>query len=348
MATFYYPEEDGGNTSNSNVNYRIKVDTSIVSSSARTVKLTASLQFKNTQGYTGTYYSQNIQWEYSLGIGNTEVGSSSTWSMSNITSWTTLISTSETVSAQADGSVSFSTWAESTGYPTPGRISGAEYTDTVASGLPQQTTTYNFILNPASGEFSCSFDPTWRSTRQTYVLASGSTVTNVLAKRTGYTCTDGWYTAASGGTKVLDNGGSLIGIARNWELYPHWTINSYSIKYYNDDTLFYEESKNYNSTVSIISSVPVKEGYTFLRWNTSSSGLGTNYQDGDTFILGAEEVHLYAIWKMNETIVERNKSKNVEIKNSNNWISHDILWIKYNGEWNLIKDIFIKKDGNWE
>lgn len=50
MATCYYPNSDGSGqaTSNSNVRYRIMVTTSIVSSSARTVKLTAVLQFKNT------------------------------------------------------------------------------------------------------------------------------------------------------------------------------------------------------------------------------------------------------------------------------------------------------------
>ena len=62
MATYYYPYSDGsgGSTSNSNVRYRIKVDTTIVSSSARTVKITAALQFRNIANWTGTYYSKNI------------------------------------------------------------------------------------------------------------------------------------------------------------------------------------------------------------------------------------------------------------------------------------------------
>ena len=47
--------------------------------------------------------------------------------------------------------------------------------------------------------------------------------------RTGYTL-DGWYTAASGGTKV-GNGGASYTVGANTTLYAHWTPIGYSVKF---------------------------------------------------------------------------------------------------------------------
>jgi uncharacterized repeat protein (TIGR02543 family) len=41
----------------------------------------------------------------------------------------------------------------------------------------------------------------------------------------------------------------------------------------------------------------IKEGYVFAGWNTKQDGTGTTYQPGDTFIMGKEDVNLYAQWK---------------------------------------------------
>ena len=40
----------------------------------------------------------------------------------------------------------------------------------------------------------------------------------------------------------------------------------------------------------------VKTGYTFAGWNTQADGLGTDYNAGDTFIIGSADVTLYARW----------------------------------------------------
>ncbi len=40
-----------------------------------------------------------------------------------------------------------------------------------------------------------------------------------------------------------------------------------------------------------------KTGYTFIGWNTSPLGTGTNYLPGNTFPMGINNVALYAMWK---------------------------------------------------
>lgn len=56
----------------------------------------------------------------------------------------------------------------------------------------------------------------------TYDSAYGSLAT---ATRTGYSF-DGWFTAASGGTKI--NSSMTVSTASNHTLYAHWSPNSYT------------------------------------------------------------------------------------------------------------------------
>ena len=366
MATYYYPYSDGsgGSTSNSNVRYRIKVDTTIVSSSARTVKITAALQFKNTANWTGTYYSKNIQKEYVVGIGSASTGTGSTWSMTNITSWTTLISVENTVTATSNGNITFNVWAESIGNPTPGRIDSADFTDTVASGLPSVTTTYNITLDPDGGWFTSSYDTVHRTSAKTYVIARGASILDVIAGKTGYINTE-WRTAKNGGgTKILDEGGDLINIGQNWTLYPHWAVDQFTIHYMMSyESEWFSQSFDYNTSALITASIPTRNGYNFLGWNTKMNGTGISYTAGDSFPMPAQDIYLYAMWQVEPvtTPTELPTLKQMKIKkkkDSNSsvieWEPIYALWVKTkNGsvdEWKIVPIInfFIKKNGNWE
>src|SRR5690606_39573914 len=46
-----------------------------------------------------------------------------------------------------------------------------------------------------------------------------------------------------------------------------------------------------------------KIGYSFASWNTAPDGSGESYQPGQTLILGAEDVTLYAQWTINQYTV---------------------------------------------
>lgn len=55
----------------------------------------------------------------------------------------------------------------------------------------------------------------------------------------------------------------------------------------------YEEG----DTVTVLGSGTLtRDGYTFGGWNTAADGGGTTYQEGNDFLMGAEDVTLYAIW----------------------------------------------------
>lgn len=41
----------------------------------------------------------------------------------------------------------------------------------------------------------------------------------------------------------------------------------------------------------------VRDGFTFLEWNTAADGSGTGYDAGDTLTIGSSAVTLYAIWE---------------------------------------------------
>lgn len=55
----------------------------------------------------------------------------------------------------------------------------------------------------------------------------------------------------------------------------------------------YEEG----DTVTVLGSGTLtKDGYTFGGWNTAADGGGNTYQEGDDFLMGEEDLVLYAIW----------------------------------------------------
>ena len=56
------------------------------------------------------------------------------------------------------------------------------------------------------------------------------------------------------------------------------------------------------NTAKVTNSVPFKEGFNFLGWNTAKDGNGLSYEAGDEITLETEEVTLYAIWEDTSTV----------------------------------------------
>lgn len=65
------------------------------------------------------------------------------------------------------------------------------------------------------------------------------------------------------------------------------------------------QTKWYNESIKLSSTVPVKTGYTFVSWCTNTSGTGTKYNPGDTYSSNAN-LTLYAIWEANKYTVTYN------------------------------------------
>lgn len=97
------------------------------------------------------------------------------------------------------------------------------------------------------------------------------------AIRVGYTF-DGWYTAATGGTRITAS--SVVSTASNHTLYAHWTANTYTLTLALDGG---EMTGGYNTSYSIKQDqlfadviggfpAPIKRGYLFNGWKNTATG----------------------------------------------------------------------------
>lgn len=56
------------------------------------------------------------------------------------------------------------------------------------------------------------------------------------------------------------------------------------------------------SDYAIPDTIPTRDNYTFVEWNTASDGTGTSYKAGDKITAGTSNITLYAIWKAHPTL----------------------------------------------
>lgn len=110
--------------------------------------------------------------------------------------------------------------------------------------------------------------------------------------RTGYTF-DGWYTAASGGTKITST--TTVSITANQTLYAHWKANTYTVTFNANGgtTPTASKSVTYAGTYGTLPT-PTRTGYTFDGWFTAASG-GTKITSTTTVSITADQT-LYAHW----------------------------------------------------
>ena len=163
--------------------------------------------------------------------------------------------------------------------------------------------TVTITWNPNGGSVSTT------SSSYTY---DGATVTLPTPTRTGYTF-KGWYTAASGGSKINGIGGSNTKPTANVTYYAQWTANTYAITYKDQGGATfsgthasgYPTTHTYNTATTLKS--PTKTGYTFGGWYTSSACTGTALTSLTATGYTAN-ITLYAKWTANSyTITYKDK-----------------------------------------
>lgn len=110
-----------------------------------------------------------------------------------------------------------------------------------------------------------------------------------------------WNTNTSGTGTNYASGGSYTANAAV-TLYPRWTPVTYAVTYNANggSGAPAKQTKIYGTTLKLSSAIPTRSGYTFVRWNTNSSGTGTNYNAGANYTANAA-VNLYAVWQINYT-----------------------------------------------
>lgn len=121
-------------------------------------------------------------------------------------------------------------------------------------------------------------------------------------KKDGYEFA-GWAISADG-TKKYNDGQTVKNLASTngyiYNLYAKWSPNNYTIKYNANGGTGAPESqtKTHDSTLTLRSAKPSRNGYTFLGWSESSSATRATYQPSDKFTVN-KNTTLYAVWQQN-------------------------------------------------
>ena len=180
--------------------------------------------------------------------------------------------------------------------------SGANYTTNAAVTLYAvwQKITYTVSYNanggtgaPSSQTKTYGVNLTLSSTKPTrasYVDENGSTVSYTFK---------GWATSSSSST-VAYKAGTTYTANASVILYAVWqvttTVMTYDIVYVTGDgSEVASQEKTKGTAITLSTTIPTRNGFTFSKWTTKSDGSGTSYNAGATYSTDAD-LTLYAIW----------------------------------------------------
>ena len=171
-------------------------------------------------------------------------------------------------------------------------------------------------------EYSISY--TGGTNPSSVTVNAGDSTTLPNPTRSGYTL-NGWYTSASGGTKV-GNAGASYTPSGNTTLYAQWTANRYTVTYdgngategstassihtVDSNTSLTENgyARKYSVTLNVnggnaLATSTLWSNYSFVGWSTAVDGSGTRYNDKQSVsnlsMANGSTVTLYAIWDKN-------------------------------------------------
>lgn len=180
-----------------------------------------------------------------------------------------------------------------TGYTFVGWYSAG---DTAVTANTTITTPSNHTIYAAwkANDYGVSFDATG-GTNPVSITVTYNDKYGALpsTSKSGYTFV-GWYTAASGGTKITED--STYTTAGNQTLYAQWKANDYTLTFNANGGSVSKSS----ATVACGSAygtlpTPTRDYYTFNGWYTAASG-GTKVSSSTT--MGAGNATIYAQWTL--------------------------------------------------
>ena len=133
------------------------------------------------------------------------------------------------------------------------------------------------------------------------------TVSTTEPTRDGYTFT-GWNTAADGsGTSYAGDDTYTLPNSGTDTLYAQWQINTVGLEYdpRGGSGEPGDQTGDAASDVTVSTTEPTRDGYTFTGWNTAADGSGTSYAGDDTYTLPNSGTDtLYAQWQINTVTLE--------------------------------------------
>ena len=132
--------------------------------------------------------------------------------------------------------------------------------------------------------------------------------------KTGYTFKK-WNTEANGTGDSYNDEQEVINLATNGTvtLYAQWEENIYKVSFNANcelETEMEDQDFTYNERKTLTQNSFIREGYTFLNWNTESDGTGNSYNDQQEVVnlVTNGTVTLYAQWKINTYYIKFNSN----------------------------------------
>ncbi|MCR5223596.1 MAG: InlB B-repeat-containing protein [Bacilli bacterium] len=168
---------------------------------------------------------------------------------------------------------------------------------TLTMGSQNTTITASWQANSYTVTFNANGGTTPTASKSvTYNSTYGTLPT---PSRTGYTFT-GWYTAASGGTKIVST--TKVAITSAQTLYAQWTANSYTVNFNANGgtTPTASKSVTYNSTYGTLPTpTPSSSSYIFTGWYTATSGGSEVTSSTKVVITSAQTLYAHYSLKVN-------------------------------------------------
>ena len=147
--------------------------------------------------------------------------------------------------------------------------------------------TITYMLNGGAG----SIPP------QTKWYGTDLTLHSMKPTQTGYTFL-GWSTSASATTATYSAGGKYTANA-NAILYAVWKINTWTVTFdaNGGSGAPAKQTKTYGVTLTLPSTIPIKQNHAFLGWGTLASSTVVAYSAGGSYTSNSD-ITLYAIWEL--------------------------------------------------
>lgn len=265
-------------------------------SSSGTYSIPWSLTYK--RAYTVTYNAN----------GGSGAPSTGTYYLQSTPGTITLNSTTPTRSGYTFLGWSTSSSATSASYSAGGTMSLSANTTLYAVW---RASSYTISYNANAGSDTTKNIPS----SQTKTYGTALILSSLVPLRYGYTF-QGWATSSSATSATYRPGASFTTNATT-TLYAVWAINTYIVSFNANGGSGAPSSftKTYGSVSTIPTTVPTREGYTFLGWSTESAGLIVSYQPGDSYDVDLNTT-LYAVWSSN-TIAPNIGKRQVFFKKTN-------------------------------
>ncbi|MBQ3005149.1 MAG: InlB B-repeat-containing protein, partial [Clostridia bacterium] len=149
-------------------------------------------------------------------------------------------------------------------------------------------------------ETSATNLPTGNTASSTHYFGEAKTLTSNAYTRTGYTF-KGWSTTRGATTATYTNAQSVKNLTNipdsTVTLYAVWELNKYTVSYNANggSGAPSAQTKTHGTALTLSTTKPTREGYTFEGWNTAQNGSGTDYASGGSYTSNAS-VTLYAQW----------------------------------------------------